>query len=392
MYNNISYNRNQRTNKPVNKRSIKNTVDVNQFINTGNQETSIAPAYANNYAFGDMPLHHQLQSLILIKGYQKPSEIQDKSIIPILEGRDIVGIAGTGTGKTAAFLIPLIQQLLTDKLDNHALIITPTRELATQINEEFNSLVQGLDLHSTVLIGGTSVIQTLKTLKRKNHVVIGTPGRLQDMYAQRALDYSQFKVLVLDEFDRMLDMGFSREVQKINHEMKGKEQTLLFSATLDPAQDKLVREITNNPLVVKSTFSTHRSSAIDQQVVYTEGKDKFQILKGILNQPVDAKTILFCETKRHANKLLKKLINDSYSADAIHGNKSQNRREQTLSSFKSGKINILIATDVIARGIDISDVELVINYQTPKNYADYVHRIGRTGRAGKMGRAITLID
>ena len=160
---------NERTNKPVNKRSIKNTVDVNQFINTGNQENSIAPAYANNYAFGDMPLHHQLQSLILIKGYQKPSEIQDKSIIPILEGRDIVGIAGTGTGKTAAFLIPLIQQLLTDKLDNHALIITPTRELATQINEEFNSLVQGLDLHSTVLIGGTSVIQTLKTLKRKNH-------------------------------------------------------------------------------------------------------------------------------------------------------------------------------------------------------------------------------
>ena len=389
---NTSYNRRRRIANPACIRSNKSTVDVSKYIHTSDEAPKNAVVYQNNYAFSDLPLDHKLQELITKKGYSKPSEIQDKSILPIIEGKDIVGIAGTGTGKTAAFLIPLIQQLITNKCHNHALIIAPSRELATQINEEFTSLVKGLDLYSTVLIGGTSVLQTLNPLKRKNHVIIGTPGRLQDMYAQGALDYSAFKVLVLDEFDRMLDMGFSREVQKIDRAMKAKEQTLLFSATLDPAQDNLIREITNNPLVVKSTATTHRSAAIDQQVVYTEGKDKFQILKGILNQPVDAKTILFCETKRHANQLLKKLINDSYAADAIHGNKSQNRREQTLSSFKAGKINILIATDVIARGIDISDVELVINYQTPRNYADYVHRIGRTGRAGKTGRAITLID
>ena len=389
---NISYSRRKRTRKQTTTKSVNKTIDVNQYIHTSEQSPETATVYQNKYTFTEFPLHQKLQALIAQKGYSRPSEIQDKSIIPILQGEDIIGIAGTGTGKTAAFLIPLIQQLLENKRHNHALIIAPTRELATQINEEFASLSKGLGLYSTVLIGGTSVFQTLNTLKRTNHVIIGTPGRLQDMNAQGVIDYSQFKVLVLDEFDRMLDMGFSREVQKINNQMTSKEQSLLFSATLDPAQEHLIREITNKPIVVKSATSTHRSSSIDQQVVYTEGKDKFQVLKSILNQPIDAKTILFCETKRHANQLLKKLINDSYAADAIHGNKSQNRRDQTLSSFKTGKINILIATDVIARGIDISDVELVINYQTPRNYADYVHRIGRTGRAGKTGRAITLID
>ncbi len=391
MYN-TSYKRNQRPKKQFTNKSKKTTIDVSQYINTGQQESKPAEPYKNKLAFSDMPLHQNLQAIITQKGYQKPSEIQDKSITPILQGKDIVGIAGTGTGKTAAFLIPLIQQLITHRRENHALIIAPTRELANQINDEFKTLTKGLNLFSAVLIGGASVSQALKSLRRKNHVIIGTPGRLQDMHAQRALEYSRFKVLVLDEFDRMLDMGFSREVQKINREMRNKEQSLLFSATLDPAQKNLISEMTNNPLTVKSATSTHRSSAIDQQVVYTEGQDKFVVLKNILKQPVDAKTILFCETKRHADKLLKKLIRESYTADAIHGNKSQNRREKTLNSFKKGQIKILIATDVVARGIDISDVELVINYQPPRSYADYVHRIGRTGRAGKMGRAITLID
>lgn len=378
------------SNKPKAKKQVK--VDVNQYINTGTEQVVSAPPYQNALSFDDMGLSPNLLAQIRHKGYQKPSEIQDKAILPIVQGRDLIGIAGTGTGKTAAFLIPLIQQMIADKRENHALIIAPTRELANQINEEFHSLTKGMGLLSTVLIGGASVSQGLKNLRRKNHIIIGTPGRLQDMHAQRALDYSKFKVLVLDEFDRMLDMGFSREIQKINREMRGKEQSLLFSATLDPTQKSLIAEMTSNPLTVQSSTSTHKSSAIDQQVVYTEGKDKFDVLKDILKQPISTKTILFCETKRHADKLVKKLKGEAYTADAIHGNKSQNRRELTLSMFKNGKINILVATDVVARGIDISDVELVINYQPPRSYADYVHRIGRTGRAGKMGRAITLID
>jgi len=386
------YKRKSRTPKPSARNTKKAAIDVNQYINTGSQQTADTIPYQNQNDFANMPLHDKLLQLIAQKGYKKPSEIQDKAILPILEGKDLVGIAGTGTGKTAAFLIPIIQKLITQAPQNQVLIIAPTRELATQINEEFRSLTKGLNLFSVVLIGGVSVRESLKNLRRKSHVIIATPGRLQDMNSQGAIDYRQFKVLVLDEFDRMLDMGFSREVQKINRAMSSKEQSLLFSATLDPTQKKLIQEMTQNPLTIQSETSTHRSTAIDQQVVYTQGKDKFVVLKDLLNKPVESKTILFCETKRHADKLVKKLKGEAFTADAIHGNKSQNRRELTLKMFKNGKIKILVATDVVARGIDISDVELVINYQPPRSYADYVHRIGRTGRAGKIGRAITLID
>lgn len=366
-------------------------VDVSKYTNKGVPATE-PPAYQNQYSFDDFPIDAKLRKLIHEKGYKTPSEIQDKAIMPALNGKDIIGIAGTGTGKTAAFLIPVIQQLLENGEDNYALILAPTRELANQIQDEFKSLTRGLNLFSSCLIGGTSVSQCLKSLRRKNHVIIATPGRLQDMANQGAINYRDFSVLILDEFDRMLDMGFAKEVQRVNRAMTNKEQTLLLSATLDKSQQRLIDEVTDRALMVQSERSTHRSNAINQEVIRTEGKDKFALLKDLLDQPEQDKTILFCETKRHADRMVKKLTKSDFKAGAIHGDKSQNQRERTLNQFKQGQINILVATDVVARGIDISDVEMVINYKEPKNYADYVHRIGRTGRAGKMGRAVTFID
>lgn len=366
-------------------------MDVSKYTNKGVPATE-PPAYQNQYSFDDFPIDAKLRKLIHEKGYKTPSEIQDKAIMPALNGKDIIGIAGTGTGKTAAFLIPVIQQLLENGEDNYALILAPTRELANQIQDEFKSLTRGLNLFSSCLIGGTSVSQCLKSLRRKNHVIIATPGRLQDMANQGAINYRDFSVLILDEFDRMLDMGFAKEVQRVNRAMTNKEQTLLLSATLDKSQQRLIDEVTDRALMVQSERSTHRSNAINQEVIRTEGKDKFALLKDLLDQPEQDKTILFCETKRHADRMVKKLTKSDFKAGAIHGDKSQNQRERTLNQFKQGQINILVATDVVARGIDISDVEMVINYKEPKNYADYVHRIGRTGRAGKMGRAVTFID
>ncbi|MEM9339467.1 MAG: DEAD/DEAH box helicase, partial [Bacteroidota bacterium] len=346
----------------------------------------------NNFTFDDFELSSLLLDKIEKKGFKNPSEIQDKAILPALEGKDIVGIAGTGTGKTSAFLIPLIQHLLEQKQENYAIIIAPTRELATQINDEFLSLARGLSLFSSCLIGGSSVGENLKALRRKNHLIIGTPGRIQDMLKRKALKLHDFNVLVLDEFDRMLDMGFAKEIQQINDEMKSKDQTLLFSATLDPTQEGLVKKMTNRPVHVKAQQATQNTDAIEQEVRHVKGQDKIQLVKSLIDQETKTKTILFSETKRKADQISELLKKSGIASDAIHGDKSQRAREVALRKFKRGQVHVLVATDVVARGIDVKDVELVINYEAPRNYTDYVHRIGRTGRAGKTGRAITLID
>ena len=366
-------------------------VDISRFTNEGG--TSKAPKeYINEFSFDDFELDAPLLGKIKEKGFTKPSEIQDKSILPALEGKDIVGIAGTGTGKTSAFLVPVIQQILESGFENYALIIAPTRELASQINEEFLSLSRGLKIFSTCIIGGTSIGENIKSLKRKNHVIIGTPGRLQDMAKRRAMTFDKFHVLVLDEFDRMLDMGFSKEIQFINKEMKSKDQTLLFSATLDKTQEALIAEMTNNPIHVKAEQSTQDTNAITQEVKHVKGQDKIQMVKSVIEENPQTKTILFSETKRKADQISILLKQSGITSDSIHGDKSQRAREVALRKFKNGHVQVLVATDVVARGIDVKDVELVINYETPRNYTDYVHRIGRTGRAGKTGRAVTFID
>lgn len=366
--------------------------DYSQYINKRIEGIDNSEEYKSKLSFADMSISHSLLELIQIKGYHNPTEIQDKSIPDVLEGKDIVGIAGTGTGKTAAFLIPIIQQLILQNQDSYALIVTPTRELANQINTEWRSLTKGLGLFSTCLIGGASMGDAIRNLKKTNHLIVGTPGRLLDMSKRGFLNFDRFRVLVLDEFDRMLDMGFSQDIEIINGQMSRKQQTLLFSATEDPSQKKLISAMTNNPkrIIVKS--NENRSSQIEQDVRFVQGQDKFAMVKDILIEPGNNKTILFCETRRNADKMLKRLNQERISTDVIHGDKSQKVREIALRKFRRGQVQVLVATDVVARGIDVSDVDLVINYEIPRNYTDYIHRIGRTGRAGKVGRAITMVD
>jgi len=363
-----------------------------QYINK-NVEQEETKVYENNHEFfEEFGINKDLLNKIKSKGYNKPSEIQDKTIEHSLQGKDIIGIAGTGTGKTAAFLIPIIQQIIENPGEDFALVIAPTRELANQVNEEFLSLTRGSGLFSTCLIGGSSLRDNLKALRRKNHIIIGTPGRLQDMAQRRALRFDKFKVLVLDEFDRMLDMGFSKEMQEINAKMVNKQQTLLFSATSDATQKELIKEMTNEPLRFEAAQSTHKTNSIIQDVMRVNGQDKFKMLTGLINENSSNRTILFCETKRKADQVSKQLVQSQIKSDAIHGDKSQKAREIALRKFKKGQVQVLVATDVVARGIDVQNVELVINYEAPRNYTDYVHRIGRTGRAGKTGRAITFIN
>lgn len=364
--------------------------DLSQYISEGRVvETK---KYEPQNSFEDFMLDPELLRRIQNKGYKAPSEIQDKAIHPILDGKNIVGVAGTGTGKTAAFLIPILQILVEEPMDRYALIIAPTRELANQINDEFRSMVKGLGLFSTCLIGGSSVHESIKSLKRKNHLVIGTPGRLMDMHRQGHLPFDKFRVFVLDEFDRMLDMGFKEEMRAINGKMSDKEQTLLFSATIEKDQKDIIEEIAGRATHLKAQSNTQDTSAIQQDILKINGGDKFAMMRELIGGTKEDKTILFCETKRKAERMMDRLKKDGVRADAIHGDKSQRAREIALRKFKRGQVNVLVATDVVARGIDVSDVSLVINYEEPRTYTDYVHRIGRTGRAGKKGRAVTLID
>ena len=366
--------------------------DLSMYVHTPGEDKNAAPAYEPTHGFEDFHVDQELLHRIQNKGFKAPSEIQDKAIPVLLQGDDLIGVAGTGTGKTAAFLIPIIDRLLEEPEDQNVLIIAPTRELASQINEELRSLVKGLGIFSTCLIGGLSVRDSIQSLKRTNHIVIGTPGRLMDMHDRGLLDFGNFETLVLDEFDRMLDMGFSDEMREINKKMVNKEQTMLFSATVDNSQRRLMDEIAGGAKEVRAAVNTQKTDAIHQDVLHVKGQNKFELMHGLIAENPADKVILFCETKRGADDMMKRLKGEKVKADVIHGDKTQRARETALRKFKKGNVTVLVATDVVARGIDVSDVSLVINYEAPRNYTDYVHRIGRTGRAGKSGKAITMID
>lgn len=384
--------RNSRRGRSFRKSPRNNRMDINKFIK---RHLDLKPQdpYFNVHTFKDFQLHEQLIQQIFDIGYVTPTEIQDKTIPDILEGHDLVGIAGTGTGKTAAFLIPIIQKLIEKPANNYSLIIAPTRELANQISDEFRKLTKGLKLYSTSLIGGASVHRSIKALGRINHVVIGTPGRLIDMTKRGYLSLGQFQTLVLDEFDRMLDMGFLNDIKYIHGRMTGKKQTLLFSATMEESQRSIVSGMTDSPIEVTAETGAKLPYSIEQDVVHIPGdRKKVDVLHDIINEIENQKILLFCETKRMVNKVYKNLRMASIRTDMIHGDKTQRAREKALGKFRSGEIKVLVATDVVARGIDVTDVSLVINHEVPRNYNDYLHRIGRTGRAGKTGKAITLID
>ncbi len=337
--------------------------------------------YVPHRTFDEMPLHTRLKSALKKKGYVHPTEIQDTTLESLLNRRDLIGLAQTGTGKTAAFLIPLIHRMLQQERIK-TLVIVPTRELAVQVEQEYKSLTKGMNFYSACFIGGTNVGRDVHTLRRPVHLVVGTPGRLLDLYKRKALQLDQFSVLILDEFDRMLDMGFAPDVQRITHSMTAREQTMLFSATMDKTQQKLIDGLLKDPVMVRVSADNVTGDHIAQDVIrVAPGQDKFTLLLDLLAKEAFDRVLLFAETKGWVKRLHKKLHSAGIRSDLIHGDKTQNSRQRALEDFKRGKIQVLVATDVAARGLDVSDVSHVINFQMPRTYESYIHRIGRTGRA-----------
>jgi ATP-dependent RNA helicase RhlE len=369
----------------------ESTLDPRLFVKKA--QPSGQEGFRTEKTFSDLGLTAKLLQNILAKGYETLTNIQEQSILPLLQGRDMMGISKTGSGKTAAFLIPIIEHALKDPRNYTALVVTPTRELALQIEEEFKSLSAGLSLNSSTFIGGTNINSDHQKLQRKLQVIVGTPGRLLDLSDRRVLDLRKVNTLVLDEFDRMLDMGFILDVNKLVNRIGTRDQTLLFSATLEPGQKKLIDGLLSNPVEVKVYSGATTNENIEQQTIRVpEGQDKFDVLADLFANPELERVILFTETKRLADRLAKKLIQAGINAGQIHGDKSQNFRNRMIDEFKSGDIRVLVATDVAARGIDVADVSHVINYQLPMTMDAYIHRIGRTGRAGKIGHAITFVN
>lgn len=342
----------------------------------------------------DLPLNKKLIEQLQKKGFVRPSEIQEKSFPHLLEGKNLLGIAQTGTGKTGAFLIPVIQQLITNgKSKSYALVVVPTRELALQVEQEFKSMTSGLKLFSACFIGGTNINKDVQILKRGQHIAIATPGRLLDLESRKAIDLKKFNTLILDEFDRMLDMGFSRDVGTIVSKMMNRKQTLLFSATLDKGQRQKINQILGKHETVQIASGQTSSDRVNQDIiVVNNNQQKFSKLLELLHQDDFKRVIVFDETKHRVKRLCLKLNKSGIQSAEIQGNKSQNARQKALKDFKSGVVKVLVATDVAGRGIDVNDVSHVINYQLPKTYDSYIHRIGRTGRAGKYGTALTFVD
>jgi ATP-dependent RNA helicase RhlE len=371
------------------KRNHSTFSDVSKLVNKAviTEEVSV---YIPEHTFRDFSLVPLLEKNILEKGYENPTPIQDRSIPHILRGEDIVGIANTGTGKTAAFLIPLINKVLKSK-DEKVLVVVPTRELAHQIDEELRAFAKNSGLFSVILIGGAGMRQQVMDLRHKHDFVIGTPGRIKDHMESRNLDLSGFKTVVLDEADRMLDMGFINDMRYMMEKMPKNRHTLFFSATLSHEIEKLIHEFLKEPARI-SVKTQDTAKNIDQDIIRIKNKTKFDVLRDLLIQEEFNKVLVFSRTKHGAEKLALELKKAGIKSESIHGDKNQAARLRALNDFKSEKVNVLVATDVAARGLDISDISHVINYDLPATYEDYIHRIGRTGRAAKKGKALTFIE
>jgi superfamily II DNA/RNA helicase len=363
-------------------------IDPSRFIKAA---TAVeAEAYQPTHSFADFDLLPLLKENLSKKGYVTPSPIQDQAIPAALEGRDIIGIASTGTGKTAAFALPVLQKLIFEP-QSCALIIAPTRELAQQIEEECKVLAKGSGLFGTLLIGGTSMGNQLRDLRQSPRIVIGTPGRIKDHLQRGTLRLTRFNMIVLDEVDRMLDMGFVHDVTEILSQTSPERQSFFFSATMDDKVRRLINTFTNEPFTVSLKASSASESVHQDVVRYQTSSDKIDKLHTLLIDEKVTKVIVFDETQRSVERLSLELISRGFSAESIHGGKTQGQRQRALAKFKQNQINILVATDVAARGIDVADITHVINFSIPKAYDDYIHRIGRAGRAGQIGHALTFV-
>ena len=347
--------------------------------------------------FKDLNIIEPILRSIEEAGYEKPTAIQEKSIPAILNGRDILGCAQTGTGKTTAFAIPILQSIIEEKKTNNdrnlkALIVAPTRELAIQIGENVTTYSKYLDIKSTVIFGGVNQSSQVRKIKSGIDVLIATPGRLIDLSNQRHVDLKNVKCFALDEADRMLDMGMIHDVKKIISRLPKERQNLLFSATMPKEVMKLVNSILKNPIKVEVQPASSTVDIISQGAYMVSKKNKKSLLVHLLKDESIKSVIVFSRTKHGANKIAKDLNHVGIEAAAIHGNKSQNQRQLALNNFKEGSLRVLVATDIAARGIDVDELSHVINYDLPDVPETYVHRIGRTGRAGREGVAITLCD
>ncbi len=353
------------------------------------EEQTATQAYIPKNTFSDFLIENQLKTNIEKKGYITPTPIQDQAISHILEGRDVIGTANTGTGKTAAFLIPLINNVLKKKT-SRVLIIVPTRELAVQIRAEFKSFAIGTGLTSALCIGGVNINSQISALKNNPAFVIGTPGRLIDLEKNKIINFSNYTSIVLDEVDRMLDMGFIKDIKYIIDRLPKKRLSLFFSATLSKDLQNVMNSFLRNPISIN--VKTRQSAEnVNQEIIRVGQQNKIALLHDLLIKPDFTKVLIFLRTKRVVDKLAKELTGRGFTVALIHGNRSQSQRSKALLAFKTGKVNILLATDVVARGIDIDDISYVINFDLPQTYEDYIHRIGRTGRADKIGQAITLV-
>lgn len=386
MYKRRNYSRHSHGRNHNSRRANIRTFDPRTVI--GKTNSSTIDAYEIKNKFSDFILDNRLARNIADHRFDAPTPIQDQAIPEIMSGHDVVGVANTGTGKTAAFLIPLINKVVLNR--SKVLIITPTRELAVQIEKELQSFSRGMSIYSVVCIGGVSVHGQINKLRRNPQFVIGTPGRLLDLENQRQINFAHFDSIVLDEVDRMLDMGFINDMRKIISKLPRSRQSLFFSATLSERVKGVMSQFVSNPIII-SVKTAEASTNVHQDVIELRGRNKTDVLCELLDKKEVSKTLVFMRTKRSADKLHRNLSNVGFQTAVMHGNKTQNQRQRSLEQFRQGRINTLIATDVASRGIDVDNISHVINYDLPESYDTYIHRIGRTGRVDKKGIALTFI-
>ena len=369
----------------------KKFIHPSKFINKAVAKADEV-AYEPTHKFADFPFGAELHHNISAKGYVTPSAIQDQAIPHIIDGKDVIGLANTGTGKTAAFLLPVIERQSGIMLRPSVLVVAPTRELAQQIDEQFREFSRGLGLYSTLIVGGTNIDRQIRELKRRPHFIIGTPGRLKDLLRRNVLQLKNMTTLILDEADRMLDMGFLPDIRELVSNMPAERQTLFFSATITPEIAALTHAFLKDPVTV-SVRTGETSEHIEQDVIEARDKThKMELLTNLLSNEAYEKVLVFGETKFGVQRLSDFLEKSGIPSVAIHGNKNQSQRQRALKQFKDERVRVMVATDVAARGLDIPNVTHVINFDTPQTYEDYVHRIGRTGRGGARGHAHTFID
>lgn len=384
----------RRSNRSVGIRRGGERINISKFINKA-AVTEEVENFIPEHKFQDFKIGDALKKAIAAKGYITPTSIQDRAIPHIIQGADILGVANTGTGKTGAFLIPLIHKVRLNPREQ-VLIVVPTRELAIQIDNELKSFTPRTktekQIFSVCCIGGTSIGRQISELRYQYNFIIGTPGRLKDLIERKMIKLAEFNTVVLDEADRMLDMGFIDDMRFIMAGTPKARQTLFFSATLSREVEKLISEFLREPIRI-SVKNGDTPKNVEQDIVRIDrDKNKLDVLHDLLNNEDFSKVLIFGRTKQGVERLSQLLVQRGFKAESIHGDKNHSKRQRALTLFMSDRVKILVATDVAARGLDIADVSHVINYDLPATYDDYVHRIGRTGRSNKRGKALTFIE